>query len=194
MALAEVTGVLLTIYWIKFNPFECYFFSCESPPSWNNIAMFVSFAAGAIIPVSGLFLTLTKLRHSERSESPDSLFSNSSPTPSVDRLRGRLVYESFAFCLLIAAGVGLYIVHWLYMQFYFACYMTGPIFLLGVKCSNIFANPPFAEWTITTIVFIAGAAIFGALAKFGKSSKFEATKETITHNAGILKENNPEHS
>ncbi len=175
MALAEVTGALLTIYWIKFNPFECFLFTCESPPSWNNIAMFASYAAGVIIPVSGLVLALTKLRHSSRSESPDSLIPNSSRTPSVERIRGRLVYESLAFCFLIAGGVGLYIVHWLYMQFYFACYLPGPIFPFGVSCNNIFANTLFSEWTIATVTFVAGAAICGSLAKFERySAKFEA--------------------
>ena len=176
MALAEVAGALLTIYWIKFNPFECYFFTCESPPSWNNIAMFTSYAAGVIIPVSGLVLALTKMRHSSRSESPDSLTPNSSPALSVERMRARLVYESFAFSFLIAAGLGLYIVHWLYMQFYFACYLPGPIFPLGVNCSNI-ANSLFSEWTIATIVFVSGAAVVGSLVRFRKSSKSEPLKE-----------------
>ncbi|MCL5068223.1 MAG: hypothetical protein M1368_07715 [Thaumarchaeota archaeon] len=176
-ALAEVTGALLTVYWIKFNPFECYFFTCESPPSWNNMAMFASFAAGVIIPVSGLVLAFAKLRHSSRSKSLDSLIPNSSPTPSVERIRGRLVYESFAFCFLIAAGVGLYIVHWLYMQFYFVCYTTGPIFPFGVNCSNIFANTLFSEWTIATVAFVTGAAICGSLVKFRKSSWSGPSKE-----------------
>lgn len=176
MALAEVMGALLTVYWIKFNPFECYFFTCESPPYWNSVAMFASFSAGVIIPASGLVLALTKLRHSSR-RSPEYLTRNSSPTPSVERMRGRLVYESFGLCLLIAAGAGLYIVHWLYMQFYFACYSTGPFFPFGVNCSNVFANALFAEWTIATIVFISGAAIVGSLVTFRKSSKSEPSKE-----------------
>ena len=185
MALAEGAGALLTVYWVKFNPYECYFSTCENPPFWLGMAMLAAFGAGVVVPVSGLILGFTKLLHSSSSKmtSPDSSIANSSRTHLIQQEQGRFrlsFIEFLAFCLLVATGLALYIVHWLYMQFYFACYVGGPIFPLGVGCNNVFANALFTEWTIASMVFIAGAAVVGSLAGFRKSSRLRRKEAQLS--------------
>ena len=188
MALVEGAGALLTLYWITFNPSECHsfnnLFTCETPPFWVGLSLFMTFAAGVIVPASGLVAAAVRMLHSSRRKAPSPLFSatNSLGAPSVERMPRRFrlfILEVMAYCFLIATGVGLYIVHWLYTQFYSACYLViFSLFPLGVNCSNIFANALFAEWVVATVLFCSAVAVLGSLVRGRKfSEKYRLPKE-----------------
>ena len=166
--MVEGIGALLTYYWAKFTPFECHDFTCQTPPTWLGLAMFASFGLGVILPAVGIVSVVSMHYTSSRTKRNASFASSpvpESPTQLQNELGDenlRIVFELVAFFFLIAASIGLFMLHFAYMGFYGSCHLVG-FAIIGVDCSNLFANALIADWSIVTVLSSVGAAVFGVL-------------------------------